>query len=79
MEAATGAGAAFAGAGGGVAGGVGGAATFLVLSDPTWSLALYFFKIPSLWYFQNCLLASFPATRVRIFFPPVTVTSVMLC
>lgn len=55
---------------GGLAGGVGGAAAFLVSRDPTCSFGLYFLRIPSLWYFQNCLLASLPATRVRIFFPP---------
>jgi hypothetical protein len=68
VGAADGAGAAFGA--GGVAGGVGGVAAFLVLREPTWSLALYFLRMPSLWYFQNCLLASLPATRVRIFFPP---------
>jgi hypothetical protein len=26
---------------------------------------LYFFRIPSLWYFQNCFEASLPATRWR--------------
>lgn len=42
----------------------------LLSSEPTCSFALYLFRIPSLWYFQNCLDASFPATRVRIFLPP---------
>lgn len=51
--------------GGGVAGGVGGAAAFLVSNDPTWSLPLYFLRMLSLWYFQNCFEASFPATRWR--------------
>lgn len=50
---------------GGVAGGVGGAATFLVFKDPICSWPLYFFRTPSLWYFQNCFEASFPATRWR--------------
>lgn len=52
--------------GGGVAGGVGGAAAcFLLSSEPTCSEPLYFFRMLSLWYFQNCLDASLPATRVR--------------
>lgn len=42
----------------------------LVSREPTWSLLLYFFRMPSLWYFQNCLDASLPATRWRIFLPP---------
>jgi hypothetical protein len=46
-----------------VAGGAGGAA--LESSDPTWSCFLYLVKMESLWYFQNCLEASFPATRWR--------------
>lgn len=55
----------------GDAGGVGGpAACFLVSNEPTWSLPLYFLRMPSLWYFQNCLEASLPATRDRIFLPP---------
>lgn len=58
---------------GGEGGGVGGAAAFLLSSEPTSSLGLYFFRMPSLWYFQNCFEASFPATRVRIFLPPVAV------
>lgn len=56
--------------GGGVAGGVGGAAAFLVFREPTWSDFWYFLRMPSLWYFQNCLEASLPPTRWRIFFPP---------
>ena len=44
-------------------GGVGGA--FFESRDPTCSLDLYFFKMLSLWYFQNCLLASFPPTLCR--------------
>jgi hypothetical protein len=42
----------------------------LVSREPTWSLAWYFLRMPSLWYFQNCLEASLPATRWRIFLPP---------
>jgi hypothetical protein len=42
-----------------------------VSREPTWSFALYFLRMDSLWYFQNCFEASFPATRVRIFLPPV--------
>jgi hypothetical protein len=42
-----------------------------VFREPTCSLPLYFLSMPSLWYFQNCFEASLPATRVRIFFPPV--------
>lgn len=42
-----------------------GASTFLVSNEPICSWALYFFKMPSLWYFQNCFEASFPATRWR--------------
>jgi len=57
-------------AAGGEGGGVGSAAGFLVSSEPTWSFPLYFLRMPSLWYFQNCWLASLPATRVRIFLPP---------
>ena len=58
-------------AAGGVAGGVGGAAPFFEPKEPTWSFPLYFLRMPSLWYFQNCFDASLPATRVRIFLPPV--------
>lgn len=50
---------------GGDGGGVGACVGALVSSDPTWSFPLYFLRIPSLWYFQNCLLASLPATLVR--------------
>jgi hypothetical protein len=50
---------------------VGGAEAFFVSREPTWSFALYFLRMDSLWYFQNCFEASFPATRVRIFLPPV--------
>jgi hypothetical protein len=59
-------GASFLGAGAGA----GSAALGLVSSEPTSSLGLYFFRMPSLWYFQNCLDASFPPTLVRIFLPP---------
>lgn len=38
---------------------------FFESREPIWSCALYFFRIPSLWYFQNCFEASFPATRCR--------------
>ena len=54
--------------GGGVAEGVGGvtwAGWGLELSEPIWRSFLNFFRIDSLWYFQNCLLASLPATRWR--------------
>lgn len=37
---------------------------------PTFNLSEYFFNTLSLWYFQNCFVASFPATRLRIFDPP---------
>jgi hypothetical protein len=37
---------------------------------PILSLSLYFFKTLSLWYFQNCFVASLPATLLRIFEPP---------
>ena len=37
---------------------------------PIFSLAPYFLRTFSLWYFQNCLVASLPATRLRIFAPP---------
>ena len=69
----------FAGADLGAATGVGsaaglasilGSALGLVSRLPTWSCPLYFFRMPSLWYFQNCLEASLPATRARIFLPP---------
>jgi len=56
----------FSCAGGGVAGGVGGAAPFAFESrEPTCSFAWYFFRMLSLWYFQNCFEASLPATRWR--------------
>ena len=55
----------------GTATGMGSAAGLgLVSSDPTWSCFWYFLRMPSLWYFQNCLDASLPATRWRIFLPP---------
>ena len=61
----------FFSAGGGVAGGVGGAADFgLESSEPTNSFLEYFLRMDSLWYFQNCLEASLPATLVKIFLPP---------
>lgn len=45
------------------AGGVGGASPLVLeSSEPTWSFALYFLRMLSLWYFQNCFEASFPAT-----------------
>ena len=47
---------------GGVGGGVGGVSCFFVSKDPTCSCPLYFLRMPSLWYFQNCFEASFPAT-----------------
>lgn len=54
------------GAGLGAGAGAGaGSAAFLVSSEPTSNWPLYFFRIPSLWYFQNCLEASLPATRWR--------------
>ena len=65
-----GAGAGF-GAGLGAGAGAGAAAGFFESSEPTWSLGLYFFSTPSLWYFQNILEASLPPTRWRIFLPPV--------
>lgn len=37
---------------------------------PICSFAPYFFNTPSLWYFQNCFVASLPATRFKIFAPP---------
>jgi hypothetical protein len=43
----------------------GGAATFLESSEPTCSFDLNFLRMDSLWYFQNCLEASLPATLVR--------------
>jgi hypothetical protein len=46
-----------------VVAGAAGAATF-ESSEPTFSF-WYFFRMLSLWYFQNCLEASLPATRVR--------------
>lgn len=46
-------------------GGEGGAAVFFESRDPTRSLGLNFWRMDSLWYFQNCLEASLPATRVR--------------
>lgn len=66
-------GAAIFGAGAASGAGAAGAAAFFVSNEPTLSLAWYFLRMPSLWYFQNCLDASFPATRVRIFFPPIVV------
>jgi hypothetical protein len=42
-----------------------GAAAFLESKEPICSWDLYFFRIPSLWYFQNCLEASLPPTRWR--------------
>lgn len=66
------AGAAALGAATGIGSAAGFASTFGLLSRlPTWSCPLYFFRMPSLWYFQNCLEASFPATLWRIFLPPV--------
>lgn len=51
------------GGGGGDSGGVGGAAAcFLLYSDPICNWPLYFLRMPSLWYFQNCLDASLPPT-----------------
>lgn len=38
--------------------------------EPICSEGLYFLRMPSLWYFQNCFDASLPATRVKIFLPP---------
>ena len=52
------------------AGAAASAALGLESSEPIWSLDLYFLSTPSLWYFQNCLEASLPATRLRIFLPP---------
>lgn len=40
------------------------------LTVPTFNLGVYFFRTCSLWYFQNCLDASLPATRFRILDPP---------
>ena len=37
---------------------------------PIFSLDEYFFNTLSLWYFQNCLVAFFPATLFRILLPP---------
>lgn len=37
---------------------------------PTWRLAPYFSSTDLPWYFQNCLVASLPATRFRILAPP---------
>lgn len=37
---------------------------------PTFSFPPYFSRTLSLWYFQNCLDASLPATRLRILAPP---------
>jgi len=51
-----------------------GSALGLVSSEPIWSEDLYFLRMPSLWYFQNCFDASLPATRVRIFLPPARFT-----
>lgn len=49
-----------------MAGGVGGAAAaFLESNEPTCNFGLNFLRIPSLWYFQNCLDASLPATLWR--------------
>lgn len=45
--------------------GAGGLAFFLESNEPICSCDLYFFRIPSLWYFQNCFDASLPATRWR--------------
>ena len=39
-------------------------------SDPICKEGLYFLRMPSLWYFQNCFDASLPPTRVKIFLPP---------
>lgn len=64
------AGAAALGAATGIGSAAGFASTFLLSRLPTWSCPLYFFSMPSLWYFQNCLEASFPATLWRIFLPP---------
>ena len=56
----------FFSAGGGVAGGVGGAAAaFLLSSEPTCNCDLYFLRMLSLWYFQNCFEASLPATLCK--------------
>jgi len=37
---------------------------------PIFNFGEYFFNTLSLWYFQNCFVASFPATRFRILAPP---------
>jgi len=37
---------------------------------PTFNFAAYFFNTLSLWYFQNCFVASLPATLLSIFAPP---------
>ena len=42
----------------------------LSLTVPIFSRSEYFFNTLSLWYFQNCLVASLPATLLRIFAPP---------
>jgi len=58
----------FSSEGGGVAEGVGGvcwAGLGLLSSEPTCSCFWYFFRMDSLWYFQNCFEASFPATLWR--------------
>ena len=41
------------------------AALGLVSREPTCSCFWYFLRMDSLWYFQNCLVASLPATLVR--------------
>src|SRR4051794_1448127 len=33
--------------------------------EPIWSFVLYFSRIPLLWYFQNCCVASLPPTLWR--------------
>jgi hypothetical protein len=40
------------------------------LTVPIFRLPPYFFNTLSLWYFQNCFVASLPATRLRILEPP---------
>lgn len=42
-----------------------GVGAFLESSEPTWSFDLYFLRMLSLWYFQNCFEASLPPTRCK--------------
>ena len=74
-DAGTGAG---AGAGAGAGGGRGGAAAFFVSKEPICSFPLYFFRIPSLWYFQNCFEASFPATRCKTVIGTMSIQGVLV-